>query len=417
MASHEFQSGPRIALPVMRDLQSALRTTTELLAHEVARPSRQTPRWSELEWRLAEATAVMHGTSALLANHLRWQGSLRWQTFLATQKHHTQWRQARIDELLQRLDRLARQAGVPVAALKGAALHRRGFYPLGDRPMSDIDLLTADADCAAVVDLVTSLGYREGPLTPRHRVFEPADSKSPRSFGEHVDHPIKIELHLQVAEALPVRQIDITASILPPGSAPGLHFYPSQVVLMRHLLLHAAGNLRSRTLRFVQLHDIARVAAQMTAADWQELSQDHDTGHAPWWCLAPLALTMRYHGAAVPDRTIDALIEQCPRLLRRAVRRQKLTDVSWSRLYIQAFPGLEWCHSASEALRFMASRVFPSATMRDELREIAVRQPYSVGTAWYGLSHGARMLRWLFSSPPRVQAIYPIRIALGLQPP
>jgi hypothetical protein len=32
---------------------------------------------------------------------------------------------------------------------------------------------------------------------------------------------------------------------------------------------------------------------------------------------------------------------------------------------------------------------------------------------WYGISQGARMLRWAFSKPPRVQALLPVRAALA----
>jgi len=40
---------------------------------------------------------------------------------------------------------------------------------------------------------------------------------------------------------------------------------------MRHLLLHAAGNIRARALRQMQLHDIALLAPRMKASDWSEL--------------------------------------------------------------------------------------------------------------------------------------------------
>ena len=40
---------------------------------------------------------------------------------------------------------------------------------------------------------------------------------------------------------------------------------------MRHLLLHAAGNMRAHALRLVQLHDIALLAPRLDAAAWERL--------------------------------------------------------------------------------------------------------------------------------------------------
>ena len=40
---------------------------------------------------------------------------------------------------------------------------------------------------------------------------------------------------------------------------------------MMHLLLHAAGNMRARALRLIQLHDIARLAQAFGSGDWKEL--------------------------------------------------------------------------------------------------------------------------------------------------
>ena len=46
-----------------------LRTTTELLAQELAAPTSEPPRWSEFEWRIACAVAAMQGVSPLLHGH------------------------------------------------------------------------------------------------------------------------------------------------------------------------------------------------------------------------------------------------------------------------------------------------------------------------------------------------------------
>lgn len=415
MKSHDTRPGS-YKLPKHRILQALLRKTTERLAHELCCPTPTAPDWSALEWRIAEATAVMHGISALLANRLRWKGPDRWQTFLASQRWHTSLRHARIEELLQSMQSHAQRSGLAVMAMKGAALYRFGLYMAGDRPMSDIDLLVRPSDVDQAVRMITALGYHAGPATPRHGIFLPDESTEQRGFGEHIGNPIKIELHVRVMERLPVSEVDITALTLPQQAGPGLHFYPSPAALMRHLLLHTAANLRARAMRFLQLHDIAALASRMRKEDWRELAEA-DPSAPVWWALAPLELTTRYFPHAVPRELLGEVRAACHWPLRLAARHHSITDVSWSKLRIQAFPGIEWCHTAPEALRFMASRAFPDRTMRHTLHDIADKQAYSAGTPWYGLSHRARVLRWLFSSPPRVQAIYPIRVALGLQAP
>ena len=57
-------------LPRMSFIRSALQLTTERIMGELNTPQAQTPDWSEFEWRVAMAVAVMHGVSALLALRL-----------------------------------------------------------------------------------------------------------------------------------------------------------------------------------------------------------------------------------------------------------------------------------------------------------------------------------------------------------
>ncbi len=112
---------------------------------------------------------------------------------------------------------------------------------------------------------MADIGYVEAFTTHRHRVYEPRDKRAPRGFGEHVDNPLKIEVHTVVAEALPVRKVDITARLWPGRSEAGLNAYPDLAALLLHLLLHAAGNMRAHALRQIQLHDIAAVAPLLCA--------------------------------------------------------------------------------------------------------------------------------------------------------
>jgi hypothetical protein len=93
-----------------------------------------------------------------------------------------------------------------------------------------------------------------------------------------------------------------------------------------------------------------------------------------------------------------------------------LTDVSLSNIRIEAFPGVEWSRTPREALAFMIGRIWPSPEARLELEEGAAQIPDSSTVPWYGISHGARILRWVFSRPPRVQTLLSVRAALAQDP-
>lgn len=404
------------SLPPLGAIEAALHKTTETLAREIPQPSDAAPSWNEFEWRIAEATASLHGISALLAERLRWRGPDRWQAFLAEQKRQTQLRREVIMKLLERIDRQMRHTGIACVALKGAALYRLGLYPGGERTMGDVDLLVKNADFDAASRLLTALDYRESFRTWRHRVFEPVVKKDINGLGEHAGNPLKIELHARIAERLPIHETDITALQFPVQAHSGINPYPSTAALLRHLLLHAAGNLRARALRFNQLHDVALLAARMSDMDWDELLHEGGETGGIWWAFAPLTLTARYYSNSIPPVVIEAAAAGCPPLLRWASQKHRLVDVSWSKIRIQAFPGIEWSQSLTEAFKFMASRVLPGRAALRELHEGMTGLPYMTAVPWYDLSHTSRILRWLFSQPPRVQTIYPVQLALGSVP-
>ena len=404
-----------IPLPPFRTVEAALRKTTEFLAQELTRPGRAPPQWSEFEWRVAEAVAALQGISALLSEVLQWTGPEHWQAFLNEQRTHTLLRQRRIEELLVGIDSRARDEGIGIVALKGAALLKIGIYQPGERPMGDVDLLIHSADFDVTARLLATLGYAESFTTWRHRVFVPRASANSVGFGEHVENPLKIELHSRIMERLPAFHTDITSLELPQHMHAGLNAYPSVAALMRHLLLHAAGNMRARALRLIQLHDIALLAGRMNSADWKELLLG-TAERGLWWAFPPLALTTRYYPAAIPAAFIEAIEPDCPWLLRRVSRHHQLADVSWSKVRIQAFPGIEWSGSPREAVLFAMSRIWPDRKALAELSHAEAAQPALTHIPWYGLSHGTRILRWVFSRPPRVQTLFSVRSALGHEP-
>jgi len=398
-----------LALPPPRELHATLRRITERLAAELALPSDTAPEWSELEWGLARGVAAMHGVSSLLAGALKWDGPPGWKPFLAAQRAHVAGRHQRIEELLSQLDARSRDESVALVALKGAALHSRGLYRAGERPMADVDLLVQPGDAKRAEQVLESLGFSEQYANWKHQVFVPAVRTVHVQVGEHAQNYLKIELHQRIAEILPLRITDVTRSIMPSRPHPGLNAYPSNAALIAHLLIHAASSMAYRSLRLLHLHDIALVASRMSASDWNELLAPGDD---IWWALPPLQLTARYYNTAVPKDVLAALAAHCQWTVRRLTRRQSLSDVSLSYPWIEAFPGIGWCRSPAEVFELIHSRIRPRAEML-QLRKVEVEtQVYAAQSDWGSLSQRQRMLRWLLSKQTRAQTLHAVRTAL-----
>jgi hypothetical protein len=405
-------SGPDAGhrLPPWRTVQGALRNTTEALSHELAQPTGCAPDWSEFEWRVARAVAAIHGVSPLLATRLRWQGRPGWAAFLQDQRNQTARRHSRTANLLQLLDECARARGIPAVALKGAELHSRGLYAPGDRPMADVDLLVRSSDSQVAAHMLQSLGFRAIFATSRERTFVQGAVAIPSGLGEQADNPLKIELHEHIREPLLLTAVDVTERIFPREPRPGLNPYPSTASLMTHLLLHAAGAMAFRALRLLHLHDIALLSARMVDQSWQEVLYQHD--RAPWWALPPLRLTARYYPSTIPARVLSTLEADCPRVLRAFASSWTLSDVSLSRLRIDAFPGIGWAQSLPEMARYVAGRIWPDANLFALREHLGRTHPAVISSPWHHLSQGKRLLRWMLGRAPRDYTLYAVRMAL-----
>lgn len=402
-----------LELPKAAVLQRALRSTTDRLAAELAAPLPIAPAWNDFEWRAAMAVSVMHGISGLLAARLIWAGPAPWQAFLAEQAAQGRRREARIRELLARLQGAAVAAGLPLLGLKGASLLRLDVYAPGERPMSDVDLLARPGDLDAADRLVTALGYRAGAAKRRHIAYEPLQQRADRAFGEHEDDPIKIELHQAVSEPLPLHEIAITAGLLAADAGPGLNAYPSQAALMRHLLLHTAGNLCSRSVRLIQLHDIAALGARLDAADWAQALAPASDGRPAWWAVPPLRLAQRLFPGRLAPIPATALAA-CPPRLRRASAAQGLADLSLSHLGIPVLPGIAWARGPAEVLGLAWQRLRPAE--QAATAQIVQRQHSLAGSTWTRRPTWLKALGFLLGAPPRAQTLYCVHRALAYRP-
>jgi hypothetical protein len=400
-------------IPQPLALEAALRKITESLAKELACPTQLAPDWSDFEWTVARAVAAMHGVSPLLSRTLRWQGPAGWVQFLEEQRAHTAKRHRRIDELLRLIDKRAREAGVAAVALKGVALHALGLYQAGDRPMSDIDLLVRPTDAEATARMLVSLGYYQSRENWKERAFTPTDDHTPGELGEHSNNNVKIELHERICEKLPLRITNMSTLIFPPQPQPGLNAYPSKASLMAHLLLHAAGSMAFQSLRLLHLHDIAGLSSRMTEGDWDAVLKSRDRVGRMWWAFPPLQLTSRYFPSKIPVRVLEALAGDCSYLLGWTFRHRTLYDVSFSYLWVDAFPGIEWSRSIREILSYAASRVSPNSRHLALREHLAKTEACVSQSQWSHLSQSRRILRWMTSRPTRPVTMHAVVAALA----
>ncbi|HEY8877916.1 MAG TPA: nucleotidyltransferase family protein [Roseateles sp.] len=409
-----------LPLPPAATVQASLRLTTERLAAELASPTERTPDWNDFEWRTAIAVSVMHGISALLADRLRWAGPPHWQAFLAEQAEQGRLRERRVRALLGRLDEAARHANLPLLAMKGSALLALGLYEFGQRPQSDVDLLTHPDSFDATHQLVLAAGYAEGVTTWKHRVYVPLSASAHPAFGEHEANPINIELHTTVHERLPIRQVHITAQVFPAAALPGLNAYPNLAALMRHMLLHAAGNLCGRSIRLIQLHDIATLARRLNEADWDEALATASDGLPAWWAIPPLELALRLFPSHWPHerlaRARATALAACPGRLRRAAFHYPLHKVSMSGYDIPMLPGIEWTHGAIEALQCASRRLYPEREVAAPSARAAASLHAFVDAPWTRRPRWQKALRYLLGAPPRVATLYSLQRAMNYEP-
>jgi hypothetical protein len=389
-------------IPGRSRLRADLRMVTEALVAQLQAPTESPPPWNEFEWGIARAVVAIHGIAGILLRDLQWAEPAHWRDFLACQVAEIHDRQREFDSALREIDRLAIDAGIPVMILKGCALHALGIYQAGERPMADIDLLVRPGDAGMISGLLERAGFLLRGSSWKHREFQ-------RVRGSE---RVSLDLHTLLSERLAGRPIELPdIAIGMEGS--GLRGYATKAALMRHVLLHTAGNMSRRWVRAIHLHDIARLAGQLQPADWQEL---RSRGWLDRWCLyPPLCLAARYFTGAIDAETVAELAATCPRLLTRWAQRQILSDVSASNPSLLALPELAWCTSLGTLVRYLKMRVIPERELLEGLRGLTETADFAHGQSWFTMSHPKRIATWMFRRPIRPATLHAVRRGLGYE--
>ena len=200
--------------------------------------------------------------------------------------------------LLARTRTLLAGAGLRSLALSGGAVAERLYANVGERPMSDVDLLVLD-DWPAAVALLRGAG------------FEPEERADHAWSFRRAEVPWRLELHRRLTSCGRLFPLDVEGLwSRRRGDAPG----PEDLLLQ--LALHATFQ-HGRVLSLIQHEDVRRLL-ETEALDvdlLERLAREQRAGRA---LGAALDAAQRVLGARVPERLRRTFVDPLPAWVRRA---------------------------------------------------------------------------------------------------
>jgi hypothetical protein len=317
---------------------------------DIGKLAHETRDWNDASWAAARFAVQAHGLGPWL--HVRLHAAAPstrvgqraaidgcgLPSFLAFLAHchemnvrrHALWRSE-----LELVLAAAASLGLPLVALKGAALLPTLWTDPVLRPTSDIDLLTRSDDRAALEPALRELGWTFQGDVPRHRVFYLTRlGIHPRpDVGEHPDQPLRLELHEQARQTFLGLQHDCTGALWRDTSSVHASVHggdavlavPAPGVLFEHVLLHTAFDLARRMTRLIKLEDLRLLASRLSPGDWSRLVANARATGLERFFLAPLIMAERYLGPVAPPDVMDALERATPSDLIAWLRRAPLS--------------------------------------------------------------------------------------------
>ncbi|GMU22363.1 MAG: hypothetical protein AMXMBFR13_24490 [Phycisphaerae bacterium] len=182
-------------------------------------------------------------------------------------------RNIRMMHQLERLARAFTAAGLPVMALKGAALNLALYTRPDERPMDDLDLLVHPADAQRAADLLEQVGCLRGEPLVREDFFPRFHYE--REFRTGVIHPVKIDLHvrpfrpLRYSRTVPLDALWSKARPVACGTARIL--IPSAEDMLIHLAAHCAIHGHARRIWLADIH--RWVESRSATLNWDQVMQ------------------------------------------------------------------------------------------------------------------------------------------------
>jgi hypothetical protein len=298
---------------------------------DVDRLEAQTVGWGDARWTVARFAVQAHGIGPWLHRRLDAHAAKgpRVAAFLEyvaechalNRARYALWRTE-----LEGVLAAAGRAGIPLVALKGAALMPSLWAEPELRPTSDIDLLARPADRRVLDAALGDLGWTLHGEVPRHRTFYLTRlGLAPRSdIGEHPDQPLRLEIHEHARQTFLGLDHDGTAALwqgaMPVTVGATTMGMPSAGALFEHVLVHTAFDLARRMTRFIKLEDLRLLAARLTGDDWSGVVTRAHASRLEPFALAPLVMAERYLGPIAPAAVMRDLDASTPRALAARLR-------------------------------------------------------------------------------------------------
>ena len=286
--------------------------------------------------------------------------------------------------LLERIAVAFEAAGVPVLALKGAALNLTVYPGPEDRPMDDLDLLVRPEMAGQAIQVLESVGCRPGEPLVREDFFPRFHYE--REFRTGIIHPVKIDLHvrpfrpLRYSRTVPPDALWSRAKAVACGRARIL--IPGPADMLIHLAAHGAIHGHARRMWLEDVQRWIRVHAEKL--DWDDIVRTA----VAWGLALPLRSGLerveREFGSICPDQALGRLRRMNPGWRERLALRQAPRDATHPVAHVVAdslcTPGIGF------VLSYLAAMAFPG---RAHMAEWYGRRHFG----WLLCAHGLRLLR------------------------
>jgi len=236
-------------------------------------------------------------------------------------------RNIRMMHYLEHLAARFNEAGIPLMALKGAALHLTLYNNPGDRPMSDLDLMVRPADLDRAMKLMEKSGCLQSEPLIREDFFPRFHYE--REYHAGVIYPVKIDFHirplrpLRFAKTLPDDALWSRAEPITFGKATVL--VPSPEDMLIHLAAHSAIHGNSRRTWLEDIHKW--VAAHQGRFDWDAVIAKASAWKLVLPVLNALKAVVREVGPVSPPDVLHKLEQTRINWRDRLVLRQSPRDL------------------------------------------------------------------------------------------
>jgi hypothetical protein len=190
-----------------------------------------------------------------------------------------------------RVSRLLRDAGIPVASLKGASLSMLAFGDLALRHCRDIDLLVRPSDALRADEVLTAAGYQlEMPIGPHSPKQKQHWVRRRKHFEYKGSGGIPLELHWRLFDNPRLFATEVEPSSWSDVSIPGRNSLQtlSSSDLLLYLCVHGANHM---WFRLKWLADVQALLRQSQPDAVQRLKSDAATHHCERAVAQTLALT------------------------------------------------------------------------------------------------------------------------------